>query len=114
MIFRIANFDILDEFGRNLAFARQETNDRTAELAVDTGDGAVLKFRVATNGSFDDKLFLGGTCSDESSNPGDDCAADEDCPNGECQGGFIGGFDEVHSDFHGIKNAFDIGASLKE
>lgn len=62
LIFKVANFDILDEFGRNLAFASQEVNDRTAGLTIDTGDGRVERFLVATTASMDNKGFMGLAC----------------------------------------------------
>lgn len=65
-----ANFDITDEFGRNFAFASQETNDRTATIDIDFGDGTLKRFNVAIAGAIDDQGFVG--------------------PAGE----FVGGFDE--------------------
>ncbi len=122
LLFKLANFDITDEFGRNLAFTSQEAHDRTALLTVDKGDGhPPEKYLVTTNASFDDKLFMGGTCDENSGNPGDTCYADTDChgrcseasanpgaacsdesecPNGACifaglcEGAYLGGFDE--------------------
>lgn len=37
LVFKIANFDIVDEFGRNFAFTSQGINDRTAALVIDYG-----------------------------------------------------------------------------
>lgn len=37
LVFKIANFDITDEFGRNFAFTSQGINDRTAALVIDFG-----------------------------------------------------------------------------
>lgn len=37
LVFKIANFDITDEFGRNFAFTSQGINDRTAALIIDFG-----------------------------------------------------------------------------
>lgn len=53
LIFNVANFDVTDEFGRNLAFIAQEVNDRTAGIAIDFGDRAE-HYWVATNSTFDD------------------------------------------------------------
>ena len=53
LLFKVANFDILDEFGRNFAFTSQAINDRTAGIVIDYGDGTVDRFRVATNSTFD-------------------------------------------------------------
>lgn len=53
LIFNVANFDVTDEFGRNLAFIAHEVNDRTAGLAIDFGDHTE-HYWVATNSTFDD------------------------------------------------------------
>jgi hypothetical protein len=37
LIFKISNFDIVDELGRNFAFTSQDINDRTATLVIDNG-----------------------------------------------------------------------------
>ncbi len=37
LVFRFANYDILDEGGRNFAFTSQEINDRTARISIDYG-----------------------------------------------------------------------------
>ena len=54
-----SNFDVTDEFGRNFAFASQETNDRTATIVIDFGDGTSAEYNVATAGAIDDKGFVG-------------------------------------------------------
>ncbi|HUW82967.1 MAG TPA: IPT/TIG domain-containing protein [Phycisphaerae bacterium] len=60
LIFKVVNFDILDEFGRNFVFASQEANDRTAGITIDFGNGIVESYRVATNSQFDpDGLAIG-------------------------------------------------------
>jgi hypothetical protein len=41
LVFKIANFDITDEFGRNFAFTSQGINDRTAALVIDFGGADV-------------------------------------------------------------------------
>ena len=54
LIFRVANYDIVDEFGRNFAFVEQDVNDRTAFLEINyAGNQALERFQVATNGTFD-------------------------------------------------------------
>ncbi len=62
LIFKVANFDVTDEFGRNLAFTSQTVNDRTAGLTIDYGNGTVDRFRVATAGRFnaDNTVYVGG------------------------------------------------------
>ncbi len=51
LLFRVANYDITDEFGRNFAFTSQEVNDVTAGLTIDFGTEA-LNFRIATYNGF--------------------------------------------------------------
>ncbi|MCA9092620.1 MAG: hypothetical protein KDA68_03985 [Planctomycetaceae bacterium] len=59
LIFKISNYDIIDERGRNFAFSSQDINDRTAPLVIDFGFGDVTtpgvggtteRYRVATSG----------------------------------------------------------------
>jgi len=58
LIFKVSNFDIVDELGRNFAFASQAITDRTTPLVIDyggadtDGDGqgdATDRFHVATS-----------------------------------------------------------------
>jgi hypothetical protein len=79
LIFKVANFDIVDEDGRNFAFLSQDVNDRTAGLIMDYGTGEVDRFRVTTHGRFDQN-----ECDAFSTNRGDFCRKDADCPNGSC------------------------------
>lgn len=37
LVFKLANFDIRDEVGRNFAFTSQDVNDRTATIVIDYG-----------------------------------------------------------------------------
>jgi hypothetical protein len=53
LIFKVANFDVLDESGRNLVFTLQDVNDRTAAVTLDFGDGTVESYRIATTSTFD-------------------------------------------------------------
>jgi hypothetical protein len=54
LLFRVANFDISDELGRNYAFANQTARDRTGGIVLDYGDAAAAeRFLVATNGALD-------------------------------------------------------------
>ncbi|MBX3142276.1 MAG: hypothetical protein KF813_00860 [Trueperaceae bacterium] len=60
IVFRVANFNIQDEEGRNFAFGEQFANDRTAPIVIDFGatapgasGAAVERYRVATNSDFD-------------------------------------------------------------
>ena len=52
IIFDVANYDIVDEFGRNFAFTSEEINDLTAGILIDFGDGRVEQYRVATASKF--------------------------------------------------------------
>lgn len=58
LVFRVANFDLTDEFGRNFAFTSQEIADRTAPLVIDfggmDGDGDGIsddsaRYRISTS-----------------------------------------------------------------
>lgn len=51
LIFKVANFDVEDEAGRNLAFVTQEVDERTAGLTIDYGNGQVDRYRVSTHSS---------------------------------------------------------------
>jgi len=63
VVFKVANYNITDESGRNFAFGEQDANDRTSPLVIDFGvqvekdgrrvRGAVERYRVATNSDFD-------------------------------------------------------------
>lgn len=53
LVFRVANYDVQDEFGRQFAFASQQINDRTAGLVIDYGNGQTETYRVATASTFD-------------------------------------------------------------
>ncbi len=54
LIFKVANFDVVDEQGRNFAFISQDVNDRTAGLIIDYGNGQVDRYRIATHNAFDE------------------------------------------------------------
>jgi hypothetical protein len=43
LVFRIANYDIIDENGRNFAFSSQEIVERTARLVIDYGGASSLR-----------------------------------------------------------------------
>ena len=61
LIFKVANFDIEDELGRNFAFASQQVNDRTAGITIDFGNGEVETYRVATASTFENGRPVGIT-----------------------------------------------------
>jgi hypothetical protein len=48
LIFKVANFDMTDEFGRVFSFANQLARDRTAGIIIDFGDGDAQQHLVAT------------------------------------------------------------------
>ncbi|MEK6675681.1 MAG: hypothetical protein AABZ47_08510 [Planctomycetota bacterium] len=85
LIVKLTNFDVIDEFGRNLAFIGQEVNDKTANITVDYGDGTVDRYQVAVNGGLDINYILGGRCAH---NPLLTCHEDSDCDTtGTCVAG---------------------------
>ncbi len=49
LIVQLANFDIVDEQGRNFSYSSQEILDKTAALSFDLGNGRQESFRVATS-----------------------------------------------------------------
>jgi hypothetical protein len=59
LIFKVANFDITDEFGRVFTFANQLARDRTAGITVDFGDGVEQKNLLATATQPDPEGFGG-------------------------------------------------------
>ncbi len=95
LVFRLANFDILDEFGRNRAFSSQEVVDRTGGITVDYGDGTVERYLVAVNGQFDSSYLLGGMCSEDSDDAGEFCGDGTECSGGSCDAILYGGFDDL-------------------
>jgi hypothetical protein len=61
LVFKVANFDVTDELGRNLAFTMQTVNERTAGITIDYGNGTVDRWRVAVSGALTDSgEYLGG------------------------------------------------------
>ena len=48
LVFKVANFDMTDEFGRVSTFANQIARDSTAGVVIDYGDGRVERHLVAT------------------------------------------------------------------
>jgi hypothetical protein len=57
LVFRIANKQITDEFGRDFAFVEQDVNDRTAFLEINyAGNAPLERYQVATNATFDADL----------------------------------------------------------
>ncbi|MDD9941318.1 MAG: hypothetical protein OXU20_09795 [Myxococcales bacterium] len=53
LLFKVVNYDVLDEAGRNLVFTAQDVVDRTVAITLDFGDGRTEVFRVATASGFD-------------------------------------------------------------
>lgn len=54
LIFRMANFKMTDEFGRDFAFLQADVNDRTAGITIDYGNSTVETYNVATFNYFDE------------------------------------------------------------
>lgn len=53
LLFRVANYDISDELGRDFAFVEQDVNDRTAFLEINyAGNSPIERYQVATNSTF--------------------------------------------------------------
>jgi len=52
LVFKVANFDVLDAEGKNFAFSSETVSSRTAGLTIDFGDGRVEDFRIATHNTF--------------------------------------------------------------
>ncbi len=53
LVFKVANFDVTDEEGRNFAYSSATVNSRTAGITIDYGDGRTRTYRVATHNRFD-------------------------------------------------------------
>ena len=53
LVFKVANYNMTDEIGRNFAFSGQEIVERTANIVIDYGTGRTDRFRVATASTFD-------------------------------------------------------------
>src|SRR5690606_12917185 len=53
LIFKVANFDVTDEEGRNFTYSSAAVNSRTAGVTIDAGDGRTRSYRVATHARFD-------------------------------------------------------------
>ena len=47
IIFKVSNFNITDELGRNFAFQQQDVTERTAPVVIDYGNGEVERHWVA-------------------------------------------------------------------
>lgn len=52
LVFKVANFDVLDAEGKNFAFSSATVSSRTAGLTIDFGDGDVEDYRIATHSAF--------------------------------------------------------------
>ena len=48
LVFKVANYDLQDEDGRNFAYSSQETYDVTAGIVIDDGSGEVIRERIST------------------------------------------------------------------
>ena len=58
LIFRVANYDVTDELGRNFAYSNQVARDRTVGIVIDYGDASAAEtYYVASSGTLDDQGF---------------------------------------------------------
>lgn len=55
VIFKVSNFDVTDEDGRNFAYTSATVSSRTAAITIDYGDGRSTSHRVATHAPFDER-----------------------------------------------------------
>ncbi len=64
LIFRVANYDVTDELGRNFVYSNQVARDRTVGIVIDLGDAdAAQSYYVASSGALDDQGFTGASVS---------------------------------------------------
>jgi hypothetical protein len=50
---KVANYDVLDEDGRNLSFTAQRVRELAGQLVIDYGNGSVEKFEISAASDFD-------------------------------------------------------------
>ena len=90
LIFKIANYDLTDEYDRNFSFASQVAHDRTTGIVIDYGDGTVERYLVGTGAALAwarDEL----RCS-RGPRYGQPCVDGTDCDGFPCEAGqLIGG-----------------------
>ncbi|MBW7473088.1 hypothetical protein QQF73_17930 [Marinobacter sp. M216] len=61
LVFRVANYDVEDELGRNYTFISQVARDRTGSVVLDYGDASAAEnYLLATAGVLQDDQYLGG------------------------------------------------------
>jgi len=60
LVFKIANYNLTDEFGRSFEFANQTTRDRTVQILIDNGDMGANRYLVSTSAVMDDAHLAGG------------------------------------------------------
>ena len=60
-VYTVANYDVATEDGRNFAFGLQAVRDRTAQIAINFGDGELRSERVITAGVLNRPREQGGT-----------------------------------------------------
>lgn len=53
MVVRFANYDVVSEDGRNLAFISQEVEERTGTVVLDFGNGSTEEYRIALSNEWD-------------------------------------------------------------
>lgn len=93
LMFKVSNFDVSTEDGRNFAYGFQTVRDRTTAVVIDFGNGTVRQSQAITAGVLsrprDEKR-----CSPGGDHPDEPCSSDDDCGTSRpCEGGkIIGGF----------------------
>ncbi|MBV1877403.1 MAG: Ig-like domain-containing protein [Pseudomonadales bacterium] len=60
LVFKVVNYDIVDEYERNFAFASQLARDRTSGITFDFGELGSESYYVATSGVLDGQVYQGG------------------------------------------------------
>ena len=116
IVFRISNFDIVDELGRNFLFTAQDVVDRTAAVVIDNGTsdgdgdgvGDLTEYhRVATGTG---RVIDNGGAVDENGNPvGDGTIDDKD------EDGIADGTNQVAKDHRVVfdANGKQVGITLR-
>lgn len=99
LVFKVANYDVLDEEGRNFAFSSQETFDATVGIVIDDASGSVIRERVSTMAGriapFADTNDDGRI--DPRCNPAEDASYDPD----------VATYDSCDNDGNGVVDAGD-------
>jgi hypothetical protein len=60
LVFKVANYELTDEFGRSFTFTGQTVHDRTVQIIIDSGDMGSQRAFAATSTAQDDGYLAGG------------------------------------------------------